>query len=239
MPFNFHPQPLRYARLEKADILEMVVKYLKDLKKRRQAMIAAMEPHLFRSFKMGYLDCTRATIDFINEIESPTERKKKIIDHITQECMTTLKNQYPSTTFTQHHEVIFANVTPPDHFMPYPLLSSFDSSNDMEWLSLEERLGFSPIGRSNFVSHEPKSPTDCLSSIKAEPLLKCSDQQQGQSLVLKDVSLTLEQSVRLEDERHNSSQISDTDSSDNDEEDSDRKLIIDDHNNNHAWRPWL
>lgn len=46
-------KPLRYARLEKADILDMVVKHLKDIKKRRQAMVSAMEPILFRSFKMG------------------------------------------------------------------------------------------------------------------------------------------------------------------------------------------
>jgi hypothetical protein len=54
----------------------MVVKHLKDIKKRRQAMIAAMEPVLFRSFKMGYLDCTRASIDFINDIDSPAESSK-------------------------------------------------------------------------------------------------------------------------------------------------------------------
>lgn len=132
----------------------MVVKYLKDLKKRRQAMIAAMEPHLFRSYKMGYLDCTRATIDFINEIETPEDRKKQIIDHITTECMSTLKNQCPMTNFNQHHEIVFANVNPPEHFMPYPSLlpaSYENTSTDMEWLSLEERLGFSPIGKRKFV----------------------------------------------------------------------------------------
>ncbi|CAG9797992.1 unnamed protein product [Chironomus riparius] len=188
--------PLRYARLEKADILEMVVKYLKDLKKRRQAMIAAMEPTLFRSFKMGYLDCTRATIDFINEIETPTDRKKQIIDHITSECMSSLKNQCPPTNFNQHHDIVFSNVNPPEHFMPFPLLSSapasFDSNHDMEWISLEERLGFSPIGKSNFILPDVKPLPDIISAssnvkdIKSSPmvsstLLKIVEQPERQS----------------------------------------------------------
>jgi hypothetical protein len=175
----------------------MVVKYLKDLKKRRQAMIAAMEPHLFRSFKMGYLDCTRATIDFINEIETPKDRKQQIIDHITTECMSTLKNQCPSTNFNQHHDIVFANVNPPEHFMPFPLLSatpaSFDSNHDMEWISLEERLGFSPIGKSNFILPDVKPLPDIISAssnvkdFKSSPvvsstsLLKIVEQPERQS----------------------------------------------------------
>lgn len=111
-------------------------------------MYAAMQPDLFRSFKMGYLDCTRATIDFIGEIESTADRKKEIIDHISSECMKTLQNQCPTTNFNQHHEAVFANVNPPENFVPFSLLSA---GGDMEWPSLEERLGFSPIGKSNFL----------------------------------------------------------------------------------------
>lgn len=264
-PHFFHPQPLRYARLEKADILEMVVKYLKDLKKRRQAMIAALEPHLFRSYKMGYLDCTRATIDFINEIETPTDRKQQIIDHITTECMSTLKNQCPSTNFNQHHEIVFGNVNPPDHFMPFPLLSSssstFDSSGDMEWLSLEERLGFSPIGKLNFLLPDIKplpdiiTPTTDHKDFQSASLLKIAEQPERQSAFnvvnrLSNSANTVDTSLESQSTSGTSvempqqsifvSDINTSDDDDDEDEEDAGKLIIDDHNNNQAaWRPWL
>ncbi|KAG5675572.1 hypothetical protein PVAND_005466 [Polypedilum vanderplanki] len=218
--------PLRYARLEKADILEMVVKYLKDLKKRRQAMIAAMEPMLFRSFKMGYLDCTRTTIDFINEIETPAERKQQIIDHISKECMKTLQNQCPMTNFTQHHEIMFANVNPPEHFITFPPLLT-TSPSEMEWPSLEEKLGFSPIGKTKFML------PDLPSSSSTSSLLKIAEQRKSSSQSLESPSTS-----GISEMPHEPS-IFMNDTSD-DDDDENEKLIIDDHNNNQtAWRPWL
>ncbi|CRK86506.1 CLUMA_CG000336, isoform A [Clunio marinus] len=157
--------PLRYARLEKADILEMVVKHLKDIKKRRQAMITAMEPILFRSFKMGFMDCTRVTIDFIKEmeVETPGSKKQEIIDHITKECVKTFQNHSPPAEFRKHHENAFANVNPSDQFFPFSLMStSFDS--DMEWPSLEERLGFSPIEKTSFLLPDIKPLPELMTS---------------------------------------------------------------------------
>jgi hypothetical protein len=204
----------------------MVVKYLKDLKKRRQAMIAALEPTLFRSFKMGYLDCTRTTIDFISEIQSPAERKQQIIEHISSECMKTLQNQCPTTTsFSQHHEVMFANVTPPEHFLAFPSLLS--TSSDIEWPSLEEKLGFSPIGKTKFVL--PIKDFDATPS-SSSSLLKIAEQQ----------SKSLESPSTSGSSELPQPSIFMHDSSDSDDDDEDEKLIIDDHNNNQtAWRPWL
>lgn len=244
MEIYFHFQPLRYARLEKADILEMVVKHLKDIKKRRQAMVAAMEPILFRSFKMGFMDCTRATIEFINEIESPGSKKQQIIDHITQECMKTFQSQVPPPSFNQHHEIAFASVNPTEQFMPFPLLST-SFSGDMEWPSLEERLGFSPIGKSSFLLPDIKPIPELVST----SLLKlAAPRSSAFSLVSKmstepDSSLespsTSGTSVTVDDVPQRSISVH-YETSDDDEDDDDVKLIIDDPNNNQmTWRPWL
>lgn len=236
----FPLQPLRYARLEKADILEMVVKHLKDVKKRRQTMIAAMEPILFRSFKMGYMDCTRATIDFISEIESPGNKKQTIIDHITQECMKTFQSRSPPASFNQHHEIAFSNVNPSDQFIPFPLLST-SLDGEMEWPSLEERLGFSPIGHSSFLLPDVKPQAESLTA----SLLKVVEPRASAfNFVTKLSSMespsTSAASALLDVTPLRSISILD-DTSDDDEDDEDKKLIIDDPNNNHgaSWRPWL
>lgn len=231
-------QPLRYARLEKADILEMVVKHLKDLKKRRQAMAAAMEPTLFRSFKMGFMDCTRATIEFINEIESPEEKKQQIIEHISKTCMKTFQSQTPPQSFTQHHEIAFSSVNPPENFVPFPLLSaSFEG--EMEWPSLEERLGFSPIGSSSFILPDVKPLPDLLSN----SLLKIAEPRNSAfSAVSKssDSSFQSPSTSKASQEETPQGSISIHDDTTDDEDDEDAKLIIDDPNNNQmTWRPWL
>lgn len=224
----------------------MVVKHLKDIKKRRQAMIAAMEPILFRSFKMGFMDCTRATIDFINEIESPGKKKQQIIDHITQECMKTFQSQCPPPSFTQHHEIAFSNVNPSDQFIPFPLLStSFE--REMEWPSLEERLGFSPIGKSSFLLPDIKPLPELMST----SLLKIADPRASAFVIVNkqpsavaDSSLdspsTSGASLTVDELPQRSISIHDDTSDDDNDEDEDMKLIIDDANNNQmTWRPWL
>lgn len=232
----------------------MVVKHLKDIKKRRQAMIAAMEPVLFRSFKMGYMDCTRATIDFIGDIDSPAERKQQIIDHISSECMKTLQTHRRPASFHQHHEIVFANVNPPDHFVPFPLLStSFDG--EIEWPSLEERLGFSPIPKSNFLLPEIKplpelfstdisSTTTSSSLLKiAEPTARIGAYNKGSAdSSLESPSTSGTSGMCTDGTPQPSIFISDDDNNADGDDEEEGKLIIDDHNNNNgaaAWRPWM
>lgn len=213
----------------------MVVKHLKDIKKRRQAMISAMEPVLFRSFKMGYMDCTRATIEFINEIDSQGNRKQQIIDHITQECMKTFQSQIPTPSFNQHHEIAFANFNPSDQILPFPLLSA-SLDGEIEWPSLEERLGFSPIGKSSFLLPDIK-PLPELFKI-AEPKLSAFNSVNKIKNLSPESPSTSGTSVTV-DETPQRSIMVDCDTSDGDDDD-EENLIIDDPNNNQmTWRPWL
>lgn len=201
-------------------------------------MAAAMEPTLFRSFKMGFMDCTRATIEFINEIESPEEKKQQIIEHISKTCMKTFQSQTPPQSFTQHHEIAFSSVNPPENFVPFPLLStSFEG--EMEWPSLEERLGFSPIGCSSFILPEVKPMPDLLSN----SLLKIAEPRNSAFSAVSKSSESSFQSPSTSKASHGETpqgSISIHDDTTDDEDDEDAKLIIDDPNNNQmTWRPWL
>lgn len=238
---------MRYARLEKADILEMVVKHLKEIKKRRQVMVAAMEPILFRSFKMGFMDCTRATIEFINEIESPESKKQQIIDHITHECMKTFQSQVPPPSFNQHHEIAFSTVNPTEQFMPFPLLST-SFSGDMEWPSLEERLGFSPIGTTSFLLPDIKPLPELVSA--SSSVLKLAAPRLSAFNAVNKMSTEPDSSLESPSTSGASATVDEVpqrsisihyDTSDNEgDDDDDEKLIIDDPNNNQmTWRPWL
>lgn len=213
---------------------------------------------------MGFLDCTRASIDFINEIESPMEKKQQIIDHITKECMKTLQNHRPPLDFHRHHEIVFANVNPPEHVVSFPLLSSSSSSFEMEWPSLEERLGFSPITKSNFllpdikplpelfstdVSSSTASPSSSTNLLKiAEPIrtsafnLVVNKSSSFADSSLESPSTSGTSGICSDETPQHSIHVTDEVSDDEDDEDEGvgGKLIIDDQNNNQAaWRPWM
>lgn len=210
-------------------------------------MIASMEPILFRSFKHGYMDCTKTTIDFINEIESPENKKQQIISHITQECIKTFQSRCPPASFNQHHEIAFSNVNPSDEFIPFPLLSTTLLDREMEWPSLEERLGFSPIGHSSFLLPDVKPQADPLSM----SLLKIAEPREASAFNFvnklssfnessQESPSTSSASVTIESKPQRSISIHYDISDDDEDDDEDKKLIIDDQNNNQgAWRPWL
>ena len=214
-------------------------------------MVAAMEPILFRSFKMGYMDCTRATIDFINEIETPPEGKKEqIIEHITKACMKTFQSQCPPPSFQQHHEIAFQNVNPSDQFLTFPILSSASFDGEFEWPSLEERLGFSPIGKTSFLLPDIKP---LLSDQQhSTPLLKISEPRTSafnavsKPFNVSDLSFESPSTSKASQDEIPQESISidtsddDDDDNEDDDDESDDKLIIDDPNNNQmTWRPWL
>lgn len=223
----------------------MVVKHLKDVKKKRQAMITSMEPVLFRSFKMGYLDCTRETIGFINDLDTVQEKKQQIIDHVTAECLKNFQSQVPPQVLLQHQEAMFADYCPPmtDQFMPFSMLSvstpvPFEGERD--WPSLEERLGFSPIGKSLMMQSGNISNMNQNNSF-VSPI---SDGLRSSAFNIVKHSHSLESPSTsgisgMSDETPKRILFDDTQEI-SDDDDDDVKLIIDDPNNNpNAWRPWL
>lgn len=218
----------------------MVVKHLKDLKKKRQAMIATLEPTLFRNFKLGFMDCTRATLDFLNEIDVPEEKKKMILEHVNKANVKLFENKHsPPPIFTQHHERIFAHVNPPDRFLPFSFLTSThtpSTDSEIEWPSFTERHNqiFSIDNKLRAMEMKPMT----LLKI-AEPSRMSAFNVVSKSSCVDLPSTSSSISATIDDEtpsRLISHQIDISD--DEDEENDAGKLIIDDPNNN-TWRPWL
>lgn len=150
-------------------------------------MVATMEPFLFGSFKLGFMDCTRATIDFLNDIDAPEAKKKMIIEHVTKVSGKVLDNkQHSPAIFTQHHDRMFANVNPPDHFMPFSLLTphstasrtaaSTDIAGDIEWPSLHGHIP-SPnlIFSTDMRQQQPKTVDVKPSMLELSSLLKIAE----------------------------------------------------------------
>lgn len=235
----------------------MVVKYLKDVKKRRQAMIATMEPFLLGSFKLGFMDCTRATIDFLNEIEAPEAKKKMIIEHVNKVNVKIFDNkQHSPPAFTQHHDRMFANVNPPDHFMPFSFLGHPPQPTDIEWPSIH-----SSIASSNLIIPADVKPQ--LNTIDVKPTMRVLEL----TSLLKIAEPSRMSAFNVVNKPSNSSSCMDSPStsgssggvgetprrlisheshrldmsvSDDEDDNDDEKLIIDDPNNNQmTWRPWL
>ncbi|CAO1317739.1 unnamed protein product [Diamesa serratosioi] len=239
--------PLRYARLEKADILEMVVKHLKDVKKKRQAMIASMEPVLFRSFKMGYLDCTRETIGFINDLDTVQEKKQQIIDHVTAECLKNFQSQVPPQVLLDHQEAMFADYSPPmnDQFMPFSMLNvsaPLPLESDREWPSLEERLGFSPIGKSRMIQSDTLSTMNTHLNMSFVSPISSGIRSSAFNIVKNGNSFESASTSGISGMSDDTPKkiLFDDPQEISDDDDDDVKLIIDDPNNNpNAWRPWL
>lgn len=195
-------------------------------------MVAAMEPILFRSFKMGYMDCAKLSINFIDGVESAEEKKQQIIDHISQECMKTIQSSCPPPSFNQHHEVAFAKSGVTDSFLPFPF-----EGDSLEWPSLEEKLGFAPFNK--FDAFLPKNLS--FSTMMPSPIMKIEEPRASAFNVVNrlaefETPSTSGTSVTVDE----IPQRSTSDPNETSDDDDDEKLIIDDPNNNQmTWRPWL
>ncbi|XP_033642402.1 transcription factor HES-1-like [Asterias rubens] len=78
----------RHSKLEKADILEMTVKYLRNMQ--RQHMSAAMtnDPNLLNRYRLGYSECISEVSRFLNNgSETPNvEVQTNLIGHLANCC---------------------------------------------------------------------------------------------------------------------------------------------------------
>ncbi|XP_038078162.1 protein deadpan-like [Patiria miniata] len=77
----------RHSKLEKADILEMTVKYLRNMQ--RQQMSAAMngDPNLLNRYRLGYSECISEVSRFLTgSSESNVEVQTNLIGHLANCC---------------------------------------------------------------------------------------------------------------------------------------------------------
>ena len=188
-------------------------------------------------FLLGYMDCAKLSINFIDSLESSNNKKQQIIEHISKECAKTIQSSYPPLSFNQQHEIAFAKAGVSEHLNPFHMMSL---GGESEWPSIDEKLGFSPIAKFDIFATKYNQFSGLMSS---SSFLKIEEPQTDSAFNLvgktTDSSFnspsTSGTSVTVDETPQRSISVCDETS----DEDDDVKLIIEDPNNNQTWRPWI
>lgn len=89
-------QPARHTKLEKADILEMTVKYLQTLQRNQINAAAASvqnDPTVYLKFKAGFSDCRNEVVRYISQIDGvDASVKQRLMGHLNN-CVTGIQQQ--------------------------------------------------------------------------------------------------------------------------------------------------
>nr|ALI93841.1 Hes [Holothuria glaberrima] len=85
----------RHSKLEKADILEMTVKYLKNLQ--RHHIVASQDNEVNATrYRMGYSECISEVSRFLSPMDSNlVDLKVQLLNHLAQNCSAQGQNQSP------------------------------------------------------------------------------------------------------------------------------------------------
>lgn len=74
---------MRHSKLEKADILDLTVKYLQDLERRKLSIAMAVDPTVVDKFKSGYNECVEEVDNYLNTVPGvDSGMKKRIANHL-------------------------------------------------------------------------------------------------------------------------------------------------------------
>lgn len=83
--------PARHSKLEKADILEMTVKYLENLQRQQSALSQASDPNIINKFKAGFSECANEVNRFPG---LETQTKRRLLQHLSN-CLSGVKSEIP------------------------------------------------------------------------------------------------------------------------------------------------
>lgn len=105
-------QPARHTKLEKADILEMTVKYLQTMQRSQLNMAVQADPNVLHKFKAGFSDCTDEVNRYISQMDGVDSGvKQRLIGHLNN-CVTGIQLSAPYNTFngnSNHNNSNFRN----------------------------------------------------------------------------------------------------------------------------------
>lgn len=103
--------PSRHSKLEKADILEMTVRYLKNMERQQMAVEIARDPQVMNKYRAGFSECATEVSRYVSRIDGVDDGlKRRLIGHLTG-CVSSLNiNSIPSNGQTS------APVTTPVQF---------------------------------------------------------------------------------------------------------------------------
>ncbi|XP_061163261.1 transcription factor HES-1-A-like [Saccostrea echinata] len=87
----------QYSKLEKADILEMTVKHLRNLQRNQLASAIASDPTVVTKFRAGFHECANEVIRYLGTVQNVgTDVKSRLISHLSS-CI-----QSQNTTSTEN-----------------------------------------------------------------------------------------------------------------------------------------
>ena len=103
--------PIRNHKLEKADILELTVKHLKNLQKQKLLVTSTEDPNIKNKYKLGYYECVQECLKFLTSDSYRAENfSNEIDDSIRQRLIINLYKQYQSI-----HTDNFSNMAPEEY----------------------------------------------------------------------------------------------------------------------------
>lgn len=76
-------QPMRHSKLEKADILDLTVKHLQDMERRKLAIAMAVDPSVADKFKNGFNECIDEIDKYLNTVSGvDSGMKQRVSNHL-------------------------------------------------------------------------------------------------------------------------------------------------------------
>lgn len=88
----------QYSKLEKADILEMTVKHLRNLQRNQLASAMASDPTVVTKFRAGFHECANEVIRYLGTVQNVgSDVKSRLVSHLST-CLQTQNN----TTSTEN-----------------------------------------------------------------------------------------------------------------------------------------
>ncbi|XP_022247725.1 transcription factor HES-1-B-like isoform X2 [Limulus polyphemus] len=77
-----HEDPSRHSKLEKADILDMSVRYLQNIQRQQVAAAIATDPAVFNKFKAGFNECAAEVRRYVSQIEIDYNLRQRLLSHL-------------------------------------------------------------------------------------------------------------------------------------------------------------
>ncbi|CAB1314286.1 unnamed protein product [Coregonus sp. 'balchen'] len=120
----------RHSKLEKADILEMTVKHLRNLQRAQMTAALNTDPTVLGKYRAGFSECTNEVTRFLSTCEGVnTEVRTRLLGHLAS-CMTHINamnypTQHQIPTGPPHRSfgqsmVHIPNSSPQGNVMPLP-----------------------------------------------------------------------------------------------------------------------
>ncbi|MEJ1283282.1 hes family bHLH transcription factor 1 [Cricetulus griseus] len=105
-----HRKSSRHSKLEKADILEMTVKHLRNLQRAQMTAALSTDPSVLGKYRAGFSECMNEVTRFLSTCEGVnTEVRTRLLGHLAN-CMTQINAMtYPG----QPHPALQAPPPPP------------------------------------------------------------------------------------------------------------------------------